>query len=144
MAIWLIPVVAVAPCQCFSPGGQTTTSPGRISRFGPSAHFTQPQPAVTISLWPSGCVCQAVRAPGSKVTRAAETRDGSVAGNNGSIRTLPVNQSSGPLPEGCEPLRLSSMVVILSRMGQPARAALDGEFNQDGRPRLAGGNGMDL
>src|SRR3954469_18614249 len=110
MAIWLMAVVAVAPCQCFSFGGHTTTSPGRISRFGPPWHCTQPQPAVMISLCPSGCVCQAERAPGSKVTRAAETRDGSTAGNRGSIRTLPVNQLSGPLAEGCEPLCLMSIV----------------------------------
>src|SRR5204862_5801486 len=114
MAIWLMAVVAVAPCQCFSPGGHTTTSPARISRFGPSSHFTQPQPAVTISLWPRGCVCQALRAPGSKVTSAAETRDGSVAANSGSMRTVPVNHSLGPLPDGCEPLRLSSIVGFLS------------------------------
>src|SRR5215475_4666889 len=29
---------------------------------------TQPQPDVMIKVWPSGCVCQAVRAPGSNVT----------------------------------------------------------------------------
>src|SRR5918912_994021 len=106
MAMWLMAVVAVAPCQCFSPGGQITTSPARISRFGPCSHFTQPQPEVTIRCWPSGCVCQAERAPGSKVTSPADTRDGSVAENKGSIRTVPVNQSAGPLVEGCEPLRL--------------------------------------
>src|SRR3954466_8036473 len=79
-----------------------------------SSHFTQPQPAVTISLWPRGCVCQALRAPGSKVTSAAETRDGSVAANSGWMRTVPVNESSGPLPEGCEPLRLTSIRDVLS------------------------------
>src|SRR6516162_3150682 len=62
--MWLMPVVAVAPCQCFSPGGHMTTSPARISVLGPPQHCTQPQPAVTISLWPSGWVCHAVRAPG--------------------------------------------------------------------------------
>ena len=31
------------------------------------------------------------------------------AWNSGSIRTVPVNQSAGPLPEGCEPARLMSM-----------------------------------
>src|SRR2546427_3652840 len=30
-----IPVVGVAPCQCFSPGEDNTTSPGRISSTGP-------------------------------------------------------------------------------------------------------------
>ena len=32
--------------------------------------------------------------------------------NRGSIRTVPVNHSAGPLPDGCAPLRLISMVVI--------------------------------
>src|SRR6516164_6752671 len=114
IAIWLMPVVAVPPCQCFSRGGQTTTSPARISRLGPPPHCTQPQPAVTINLWPSGWVCHAVRAPGSNVTNPAETRDGSVAGNSGSIRTLPVKCSAGPLAEGCEPLCLISIALDLS------------------------------
>ena len=29
-----------------------------------------PQPEMTINVWPKGCVCHAVRAPGSKVTLA--------------------------------------------------------------------------
>src|SRR6516162_2050104 len=109
-----MPVVAVAPCQCFSAGGHTTTSPARISLLAAPWHCTQPQPDVTTSRWPSGWVCQAVRAPGSNVTNAAETRDGSVAWNSGSIRTLPVKYSAGPLAEDCEPLRLSSIASNLS------------------------------
>src|SRR5579884_1447802 len=109
MAIWLIAVVAVAPCQCFSPGGHTTTSPAQISRLAPPQHCTQPQPEVTTNLWPSGWVCQAVRAPGSNVTSALETREASISVNSGSIRTLPVNHSTGPFAEGCEPLRLISI-----------------------------------
>src|SRR5215469_13056805 len=105
-------VVAVAPCQCFSPGGHTTTSPARISRFGPPEHCTQPRPEVTTSLCPSGWVCHAVRLPGSNVTKAAETREGSTAGNSGSILTLPVNHSAGPLPEGCDPLCLICIVAL--------------------------------
>src|SRR5207245_4474580 len=66
MAICVIAVVAVAPCQCFSPGGNQTTSPGRISSIGPPSHCTQPRPDVTIRVWPSGWVCHMVRAPGSK------------------------------------------------------------------------------
>ena len=31
MAMCVMAVVAVAPCQCFSPGGNQITSPGRIS-----------------------------------------------------------------------------------------------------------------
>src|SRR5438128_6159554 len=113
MAICVIAVVGVAPCQCFSPGGNQITSPGRISSIGPPQRCAQPQPAVTIKVWPSGCVCHAVRAPGSKVTLAPETRPGWAASNSGSIRTVPVNQSAGPLPEGCEPLLLISIFDLL-------------------------------
>src|SRR5436190_11230032 len=109
----VIAVVGVAPCQCFSPGGNQITSPGRISSIGPSQRCAQPQPAVTIKVWPSGCACHAVRAPGSKVTLAPATRPGAGASNSGSIRTVPVNQSAGPWPDGCEPLRLMSISILL-------------------------------
>src|SRR5438552_4228527 len=115
MAMCVMAVVAVAPCQCFSPGANHTQSPGRISSLGPSQRCAQPQPAVTIKFWPSGWVCHAVRAPGSKVTLAPATRAGSGASNSGSIRTAPVNQSAGPLPEGREPLRLISIQLLLLR-----------------------------
>src|SRR6478736_8022121 len=104
-------VVGAAPCQCFSPGENQTTSPGWISSIEPPSRCTQPQPAVIISVWPSGCVCQAVRAPGSKVTLAPATRAGAFAWNKGSMRTVPVNQSAGPLLEGCEPLLLISILL---------------------------------
>jgi hypothetical protein len=65
------------------------------------------------SVCPSGWVCQAVRAPGSKVTLAPVTRAGAGAENSGSIRTVPVNQSAGPLPDGCAPLRLISIAMLL-------------------------------
>src|SRR5207302_4236601 len=70
-----------------------------------------PSPEVTINVWPNGCACQAVRAPGSNVTLAPATRAGSDAWNNGSIRTVPVNQSAGPLFDGCEPLLLISIMI---------------------------------
>src|SRR6202050_4878336 len=110
MAICDIAVVAVPPCQCFLPGGHQTTSPGRISSLGSPQHCVQPHPEVTINVCPSGWVCQAVRAPGSKVTSAPLTRAGSGGLNPGSMRTTPVNQSADPLPDGCEPARLISLV----------------------------------
>src|SRR5438105_672261 len=61
MAMCVIAVVAVAPCQCFSRGGHQTTSPGRILWMGPPELCTRPQPAVTIKVWPSGWMCHAVR-----------------------------------------------------------------------------------
>src|SRR5258708_33374477 len=53
MAMCVIAAVAVAPCQCFSPGGNQTTSPGRMSSIGPPQRWTRPQPAVTIRVWRS-------------------------------------------------------------------------------------------
>src|SRR5207253_7658259 len=105
----VIAAVGDAPCQCFSPGSNQTTSPGWISLIGPSQRCARPQPAVTINVWPNGCTCQAVRAPGSNVMLAAATRAGSGAWNRGSIRTVPVNQSAGPLVEFCEPDRFISI-----------------------------------
>src|SRR5208282_1417609 len=102
-------VSGAAPCQCFSPGGNQTTSPGRISSMGPPQRCARPQPVVTIRVCPSGWVCQAVRAPGSNVTIAPATRAGSFPLNGESMRTVPVNQSAGPLLDGCEPLRLISI-----------------------------------
>src|SRR5919199_2547871 len=113
MAIWVMAVVAVAPCQCFSLAGIQTTSPGRISSTGPFQCCTSPQPAVTIKIWPSGWVCHAVREPGSNVTLAPTVRAGSFAWKSGSIRTLPVKYSIDPLVEGCEPLRLISILSPL-------------------------------
>src|SRR5437899_12941187 len=108
----VIAVVGVAPCQCFSPGGNQTTSPGRISSIGPPSRCAQPQPAMTMSVWPSGCVCHAVRAPGSNVTLEPRARAGACASNSGSIRTVPVKYSAGPLPDACEPTLLISIVLI--------------------------------
>src|SRR2546430_6463570 len=107
-------VVGVAPCQCLSFGGHQTTSPGRSSTFGWPSLCTQPKPDVTIKICPSGCLCQAERAPGSNVTLAPRTRAGSGASNRGSMRTVPVKYSSGPLPEGCEPFLLISISECLS------------------------------
>src|SRR5438552_18926237 len=108
MAICVIGVVGVAPCQCFSLGANQTTSPGRISSVGPSQRCAQPRPDVTINVCPSGRVCQAVRAPGSNVTFAQATRAGSGACNNGSMRTVPDNQPAGPFVEALDATRINS------------------------------------
>src|SRR3984957_178952 len=112
--MWLMAVVGGAPCQCLWFGGHQTTSPARISTIGPPSHCVQPHPEVTSSVCPRGWVCQAVRAPGSNVTLAHETRAGSGAVFNGSMRTFPVNQVAGPFSEGCDPARFSCMTVSLS------------------------------
>src|SRR5205807_4215940 len=99
----------VAPCQCFTPGGVQMTSPGLISCFAPPACCTQPVPAVTTSVWPSGWLCHAERAPGSNVTYEPETLEGAFGWNSGSTRTEPVKYCSGALFERCEPLRVMVM-----------------------------------
>ena len=66
--MWVMALFGEAPCQCFSPAGIQTTSPGLIAWTGPPLVCTRPTPEITYSVWPSGCVCQAVRAPGSKET----------------------------------------------------------------------------
>src|SRR6266404_6273911 len=119
MAMCVMAVVGVAPCQCFSPGANQITSPGRISSTGPPHRRARPQPEVTIRVWPSGCVCHAVRAPGSKVTLAPCTSAGSGAWNSGSIRTVPVNHSDGPFAEGCDPallISIDALPLLLNRL----------------------------
>src|SRR5947209_3041461 len=69
-------------------------------------------PAVTISVCPSGCACQAVRAPGWKLTLAQPMREGSGGLLSGSMVTSPVNHMGGPFCEGRDPARFSSMVSL--------------------------------
>src|SRR5207244_4456331 len=87
---------------------------------------TSPQPDVTMSVWPSGCVCQLLRAHGSNVTLAPRAREGSGASNSGSTRTVPVKYSAGPLAEGREPFRLMSICTLLVN----ALSTLDGHFQR--------------
>src|SRR5439155_10599137 len=69
------------------------------------------KPDVTMSVCPSGCVCQLLRAQGSNVTYAPLVRAGCGALKSGSIRTVPVKYSAGPRAEGSDPLRLSSILI---------------------------------
>ena len=64
---------------------------------------------------------------GSKVTALPAARAGALAANKGSIRTAPVNQSAGPVAEGCEPLRLISIRSLprLSKASPPWRRSSD-------------------
>jgi hypothetical protein len=51
---------------------------------------------VTQIVWPFGCVCHAVRAPGVKWTLLALRRDPLDGAATVSTKTTPVNQSLGP------------------------------------------------
>ena len=77
IATWVIAASGVAPCQCLCSAGHQRMSPEWNSSFGPPSIWVQPTPSVTMSVWPAGWVCQAVRAPGSKRTIAPLTREGS-------------------------------------------------------------------
>src|SRR4051795_7171639 len=103
MAIWLIKLVAVGPCQCFTPGGVQITSPGLISRFSPPSSCTQPVPDVTIRIWPAGCVCHAERAPGAKITCPPLDDVWSFGAYRGSTIPLPEKSAAAPLVELREP-----------------------------------------
>jgi hypothetical protein len=61
----------------FSSGGIQTVSPADTFRIGPPQVCTCPTPDVMCNVWPSGWVCQAVRAPGSKRTEAERKFAGS-------------------------------------------------------------------
>src|SRR4051794_32163434 len=66
---------------------------------------------MTMSVCPSGCECQAVRAPGSNVTIAPVTRDGSSRANCPRIVARPVKNCSGPSTSSCMFLDMISVMV---------------------------------
>src|SRR6476620_1390206 len=103
--MWVMAVSAVPPCQCLTPGSVQMTSPAAMSCRCPPHSCTQPEPEVTISVWPAGWVCQAVRAHGVKETSAELTLRLGFASNSGLTLTSPVNVLAGPAPAGRESLR---------------------------------------
>src|SRR5438309_889080 len=76
IAMCVMKRVGPTPCQCSSAGSKNTRSPGRITSIGPPRRWARPTPSVTKMVWPFGCVCHAVRAPGVKRTLFALRRDG--------------------------------------------------------------------
>src|SRR4029079_12557082 len=96
---------------------------------GPPTRCAQPQPAVTIRVCPNGCVCHAVRAPGSNVTLAPAACAGAGAWNSGSTRTVPVNQSAGPWWEGCDPILLISIMNYFNSNTNLVKIKIPGLYN---------------
>src|SRR5438477_6817868 len=121
MAVCVIAVVGVAPCQCFSPGANQTTSPGRIFSIG-----------VALALNPAK-----TGRDNQRLTEwiAPRTRAGSGASNSGSMRTVPVNQSAGPLVELCEP-HLFIFIFDLSSSIFPQLVAFSSRLRADMPLRL--------
>jgi hypothetical protein len=58
-----------------------------------------------------------------RVRMPSGTRAGACSGKTGSIRTVPVNHSAGPLREGSEPLRLISIAMFILPAGTSDEAA---------------------
>jgi hypothetical protein len=58
---------------------------------------------------PSGRLAQR-----SKVSLTPEEREGLFALNRGPMPTVPVKYSAGPLPEGCEPIRVILIICEFS------------------------------
>jgi hypothetical protein len=71
IAMCVMKRLGAAPCQCSSPGSKKTRSPGRMISSGPPRRSHRPTPSSTEVVFPFGCVCQAVRAPGVKWTLLA-------------------------------------------------------------------------
>lgn len=68
-ARWVNQLSLAAPCQCLTPAGMFTTSPGWSSCAGSPHAWYHPRPAVTSRIWPPPLwMCQLLRQPGSKVT----------------------------------------------------------------------------
>ena len=103
IAIWDIEFVGVAPCQCSSSGGIHTVSPTFIILGCSFLNPTRPVPLIICSVWPRGCVCHAVRAPGSNETFNAWTLAGYSASIIGYCHTVPVNHSEEDFLVGFEP-----------------------------------------
>jgi hypothetical protein len=71
---------------------------------------------VTQIVWPFGCVCHAVLAPGVKWTLLADSRDWPVGAATVSMKTSPVNQSLGPAAVSME-----FLVICMSFLESIAR-----------------------
>jgi hypothetical protein len=72
--MWAMNLVGAAPCQWSSPGSKKTRSPARSTSTGPPRRWQRPTPSITQIVWPCGCVCHVVRAPGVKCTLATPIR----------------------------------------------------------------------
>src|SRR4029077_6727166 len=68
-----------------------------MTSIGPWRRCARPMPSTTKMVWPFGCVCHAVRAPGVKWTLLAVKRDALIGTSTVSTYTSPVNHSPDPL-----------------------------------------------
>jgi hypothetical protein len=119
MAVWLIAQRGAARCQCFSPDTNQTISPGRITLIGPHPS-ERPQASGD-----EQCLAQRMRVPRGPRTplecdgRAAYTGVATTAERGVDPDRAGEMRLRSP-SEGCEPLRMMSIVHLLA--SKPANA----------------------
>ena len=129
-----MPVSGAAPCQCFSPGGIQTVSPGRISCTGPSQVPTRPTPCSTCKVWPSDAypaqLEKALRAKGLDVSVTN-------AGKNGDTSAGVLARLDSSVPAGTDVAIVSVGVndVVLAGLSPETGRANVGEIAQRLRSR---------
>ncbi len=135
--------LGAAPCQCFSPGENQTTSPGRISSIGPPSRCTQPQPEGDDQR-----LTERMRVPGR--ARARLESDES-AGNTSRVwpkhridPDRPGEPLRWPFADGCDPLRLMSIDSPFrsraDKSGRKGRSGVSRKLLQPCRPLFARDN----
>src|SRR5205823_8180450 len=108
----------------------------------------RPTPDRQNSVCPTGCACQAVRAPGVKVTTEPPSRDGELAVITGSWNTIPVKVSAAPRFVVRSPARttpaLTGMFFLPCVMvnGVYNRPSHEKQRQHTGRHRRLGGPGL--
>src|SRR5580704_4101615 len=104
-----------------------TTSPGLSTcGFSPLKQI-RPMPERQYSVCPTGWACQAVRAPGVKVTTEPPIRDGASVTTTGSWNTTPVKVSAAPRLVCRDPARTTpAFTGMASSFGELAAASIGG------------------
>src|SRR6516165_12741015 len=122
-------------------GRELAVSPGFSTCGCSPLKQMRPTPERQNRVCPTGCECQAVRAPGVKVTTEPPSRDGGWAVITGSWNTTPVNVSAAPRRVVRSPARMTPALTGIICAPSPARdrllavsiAVLAGDA-QSGRP----------
>jgi hypothetical protein len=113
IAMWVIAVVGDAPCQCRSPGAEPHDVAGAnlLDRSAVALHASATR-RDDQRLPERMCVPRRA-APGlERHGRSADAARSTVAETASQFAPHPVNQSAGPLADGCDPLLEISMVFL--------------------------------
>jgi hypothetical protein len=109
-------VSGLAPCQCFSPGENQITSPGRISSTVHPRAVPNHNPKLQPGSAQAGAYATGWEHPVQRLRGHWPHVPDWVPEIAGSTRTVPVNQSDGPFADGCEPTLFVSMLATPIRL----------------------------